>query len=283
MYSIIAQRQGMERILFKSLVDLFNLDQYASETKDSLNLPELQSFIPTKRTTEANLSRQILHHNFKTEEAVLRSRITSKDHSALKLYRGFSRFMLEDLSLNPYTKDLSRSQLRKLSSKVSFEMIQRNEAYSNLVELLFPHHVRLSIHAHDNAGPKFGIRLFGPNVRPLETLSFDAPEMSSSDLLHVPTPWHNCLVEIAGSPDLIMTKSKIVRTALASRKYSGGWTQGSTGKEAGHFFVNLTETKKSNVTVSAREIDDNNVDKEGRFFTPVDTDLAYMGACIGIY
>lgn len=38
-------------------------------------------------------------------------------------------------------------------------MIKRNDAYSNLVELMFPFHLRFSIHAHNNAGPKFGISL----------------------------------------------------------------------------------------------------------------------------
>ena len=42
----------------------------------------------------------------------------------------------------------SRSQQRRLAARVAFDMILRNEAYSNLVELAFPHHVRLSIHAH---------------------------------------------------------------------------------------------------------------------------------------
>jgi pyoverdine/dityrosine biosynthesis protein Dit1 len=35
----------------------------------------------------------------------------------------------------------------------------RNDAYSNLVSDLFPFHIRLSIHAHNNSGPKFAIRL----------------------------------------------------------------------------------------------------------------------------
>jgi pyoverdine/dityrosine biosynthesis protein Dit1 len=258
MYAAISQRRGgKDRIGFKSLNELFKLKHGMAEIKDVLHFSQLQSHISTKRTEEAEFSRQILHQGFKTDEAILRSRIESKDHSTLRLYRGFSRFMLEDLSLNGYTKCLSRSQLRKLSSKVSFEMIKRNEAYSNLVELLFPHHVRLSIHAHDNSGPKFGIRLFGSNVRPLETLSFDGAEMRSVDLLHVPTPWHNCLVEVSGHSTLIMTKSEVVKTALSSGKFDGGWTQGIHQGVAGHFRLQPVDPVKSKTNTPLASVANN--------------------------
>ena len=158
-----------------------------------------------------------------TDPTVLRARIIAADHSALKLYRGFSRFMTEDLAQNQYTKHLSRSKLKQRACNVSFDMIQRNEAYSNLVGLFFPNHVRLSIHAHDNSGPKFGITMFPDNVRALDKLSLSADEMRSVDLLHVPTPWHNCIVSLAGQSTLIMTKSKVVRDALARGEFTGGW------------------------------------------------------------
>ncbi|RYP65008.1 hypothetical protein DL771_008505 [Monosporascus sp. 5C6A] len=239
------RRGGKDRVGFKSLVSLFDLEHSMAEI-ERIPLPAMPSYISTQRTPTAELSRQILIQGCKTREGVLRSRIESGSHSALKLYCGFSRFMLEDLKLNRYTKHLSRSKLKKLGSKVAFEMIQRNEAYSNLVELLFPYHVRLSIHAHDNAGPKFGIRLFGPEVRALETLSFDAAEMTSFDLLHVPTPWHNSLVEVAGHPTLFVVKSKAVRDALSSGEFSGGWADGSHQGVAGHFRLQLA-TLRSNI------------------------------------
>lgn len=235
MYAAIDSRKGgKNRIGFKSLNDLFSLG-HGNETRHKQILSPLTSHIATKRTERVELNRQILHHGFGTDDTILRSRIDAKDHSTLKLYRGFSKFMLEDLSLNRYTQGLSRCKLKKLATKVSLEMIQRNQAYSNLVELLFPHHVRLSIHAHDNSGPKFGIRLFGSNVRPLEGLSFDEPEMRSVDLLHVPTPWHNCLAEVSPESSLIMTKAKIVQAALSSGKFCGGWMAGTKQGMGGYF------------------------------------------------
>lgn len=35
--------------------------------------------------------------------------------------------------------------------------------------------------------------------------------MSSRDLLHIPTPWHNCVAKMAGSEVLYVTKAKVVR------------------------------------------------------------------------
>ncbi|RYP77596.1 hypothetical protein DL769_003369 [Monosporascus sp. CRB-8-3] len=253
MNATISQRRGgTDRVGFKSLVVLFNLEHSMAEI-EHIPLPALQSYISTQRTPAAELSRQMLVQGCRTREGILRSRIKSGSHSALKLYCGFSRFMLEDLKLNRYTKHLSRSKLKKLGSKVAFEMIQRNEAYSNLVELLFPYHVRLSIHAHDNAGPKFGIRLFGPEVRALETLSFDAAEMTTFDLLHVPTPWHNCLVEVTGHPTLFMVKSKAVRDALSSGKFNGGWVDGSHQGVAGHFRLQLANPR-SDIDYRAKSV-----------------------------
>jgi pyoverdine/dityrosine biosynthesis protein Dit1 len=239
MNAVISKRNGgADRIGFKSLVDMFNLANSTDELQHALQLPALEVHIPTQRTQAAELSRQILLQACRSEDGLLRTRIASGEHSVLKLYRGFSRFMTEDLRLNRHTKHLSRCKLKKLAAKVSFEMLQRNEAYSNLVELFFPHHVRLSIHAHDNAGPKFGIRLLGRNVRAVEQLSLGGPEMRSVDLLHVPTPWHNCLASVAGeggTRTLVMTKAKVVKDALAAGSFSGGWTDEGHQGLSGHF------------------------------------------------
>jgi pyoverdine/dityrosine biosynthesis protein Dit1 len=240
--AIASKRSGgsADRIGFKSLVDMFGLahdESTASTQHHALQLPSLEAHIPTERTPAAELSRQMLLQAGRSEDSLLRARIAAGEHSALKLYRGFSRFMTEDLRLNRHTSHLSRCKLKKLAAKVSFEMLQRNEAYSNLVELFFPHHVRLSIHAHNNAGPKFGIRLLGsPGVRAVEgRLALDAPEMRSADLLHVPTPWHNCLVLVEGQGTLVMTKSKVVKDALAEGAFRGSWADEGHRGVAGHY------------------------------------------------
>lgn len=70
----------------------------------------------------------------------------------------------------------------------------------------------MCVFSHNNAGPKFGIQLFDPAiVRAVESLSPNGSPMTSRDLLHIPTPWHNCVVKMAGSEMLYVTKAKVVR------------------------------------------------------------------------
>ncbi|KAI0105952.1 Pyoverdine/dityrosine biosynthesis protein-domain-containing protein [Daldinia grandis] len=220
------QRGNTDRVGFKSLVDLFELEKYNSPSKlakiSKLDIPSINHHVQTRLTVEAELCRRLLMAGCQSQKAALRTRIESQEAGILALYRGFSRFMLEDLELHPFTRTMSRSRQKKLSCKVAFEMMMRNQAYSNLVELLFPNHIRLSIHAHNNAGPKFGIQLFDPKlVRAVESLSPQSNTMTSRDLLHIPTPWHNCVAKVAGSEILYVTKAKVVRESLASGEMTG--------------------------------------------------------------
>ncbi|KAI8161913.1 hypothetical protein K4K49_004785 [Colletotrichum sp. SAR 10_70] len=225
----VGLRQGnTSRVGFKSLVDLFELNETKTQIKLSelaakIGIPSIAHHVQTGHTVEAELSRQILMAGCQPQESAVRAKIKSQNAAILALYRGFSRFMLEDLELHPFTQKMTRTQQKKLSTKVAFEMIMRNQAYSNLVELLFPNYVRLSIHAHNNAGPKFGIQLFDPAVvRVVEGLSPDGVPMTSRDLLHIPTPWHNCVVEIEGSPYLLVTKASIPKMAMEMGAMTGG-------------------------------------------------------------
>lgn len=84
--------------------------------------------------------------------------------------------------------------------------MHRNQAYSHLVELATPRHVLLSIHAHNNKGPKLAILLL-PQATFKPLTSFDGLRITTKynqynekHHLHVPTPWHNfisCQVESA--------------------------------------------------------------------------------------
>ncbi|KAI1209608.1 Pyoverdine/dityrosine biosynthesis protein-domain-containing protein [Annulohypoxylon truncatum] len=245
------RRGNPDRVGFKSLVDLFELDgryKHKLARLSKLDIPTIDHHVETRVTTEAELCRRILMAGCQSQRSGLRARIESQDAAILALYRGFSRFMLEDLEHHPFTRTMSRSKQKKLSAKVAFEMIMRNQAYSNLVELLFPNHIRLSIHAHNNAGPKFGIQLFDPAVvRAVESLSPNSNPMTSRDLLHIPTPWHNSVVKVVGSKVLCVTKAKVVRDALAD----GGMTGSLLGQEnqidsipAVYYTVCATATKR---------------------------------------
>ncbi len=58
--------------------------------------------------------------------------------------------------------------------------------------------------------------------------------MTAVDLLHIPTPWHNCVVKLGDR--LVVTKSKTARNAVASGTWAGGLVQGRPGEYGGAFF-----------------------------------------------
>ncbi|KAE8347649.1 hypothetical protein BDV24DRAFT_146472 [Aspergillus arachidicola] len=245
----LAMGEETSRVQFQSLVDLFNLTSLSLLSSPNpvgtLSLPKLQHYLPTNLDDTAELCRRILTAGCQPSEESLRTQIESGDESTLALYRGFSRFMLQDLEQHPLTQSLSRSCRKKLATRVSFEMILRNQAYSNLIELMFPDCLRLSIHAHNNSGPKFGIRLFDTAtvraIRQLDSVGSDdnngddASAATASHLLHIPTPWHNCIVEVAGDPKLYIVKYGVIKDSLLTDKYSSELIKGNLAKGEGAF------------------------------------------------
>lgn len=122
---------------------------------------------------------------------------------------------------------------------IAFNMIKRNDAYSNLVELIFPHHLRISIHAHTNSGPKFGIKVISNEQCSIVSSLEDLDEPKFEDFLHIPTPWHNCVVKVEDEKEkYFLTKSKVVKEALEKGMYDGVWkdTRFDIG-EGGHFVI----------------------------------------------
>lgn len=241
---------------FRSLPELFtsSLGQFDQSYTSKVALPH---YLNTEIKAEAEVCREILMCGCSTDPAILRGMIDANDPAKIALYRGFSKFMLEDLAEQPATFSLGNKARRKLASKVAFEMIKRNEAYSNLVGLLLPYHLRLSIHAHNNSGPKFGIRLLSHDkVRTVKSLTFEELQ-SSDDLLHIPTPWHNCVVEIENKDCYYVFKSKVVKDALVTDDFSGEWVQSSYG-EGGRSVLKPTEQHH---TTSSSESDSDLADK----------------------
>ncbi|GAV49092.1 hypothetical protein ZYGR_0N04970 [Zygosaccharomyces rouxii] len=198
---------------------------------------ELDHYTGTKICSVSEVSRTILMKGCDTDDGRLKKQIGIDGHPRLHLYRGFVKFMEEDLSLSTHFAKSSRKGFKKTASKVAFNMIKRNDAYSNLVELLFPHHMRLSIHAHTNSGPKFGIKVISPeqclSVKSLDNIV----EPKFEDLLHIPTPWHNCVVKVCNQNQFFLTKSRVVREALESGKYVGAWKEANLEKGEGGYYV----------------------------------------------
>ncbi|OOG00290.1 hypothetical protein ASPCADRAFT_202171 [Aspergillus carbonarius ITEM 5010] len=225
------------RITFLALPDLLG----SGLDCQRLELHPLQHYLSTELSAGSEIRRQMLMQACQTNVDTLRRQIQAQDPTILALYRGFSRFMLEDLHQHPTTLTLSRKQRKKLAETVSFEMMLRNQAYSNLVELLLPHFIRLSIHSHVNSGPKFGIRLFDPAstrvVGSLDDMASVDLSQASPDLLHIPTPWHNCIFQLSGQPGFFVTKAKVVRDAIQSGQVLGEWIPGDLAAGRGAYFA----------------------------------------------
>ncbi|KAL4942189.1 hypothetical protein BDV06DRAFT_235586 [Aspergillus oleicola] len=231
---------GEDLIKFTGLEDLFfsSTDATSAFLETMLDDIEIPQPIETVRTESAQKCRLLLEKVGGIDRSHLRGLIASKDTDTLALYQGQSRFMLEDLANYLEARNTGSKAKKRIASQVAAEMIARNHAYSNLVELLFPHHIRLSIHAHNNSGPKFGIRLFPKGtVRPVQDNQSllaitEAPKPVYE--FQIPTPWHNSLIEVEGADMALLTRSGAAREAINSGLFAGGWIDGPQG---GYFAI----------------------------------------------
>jgi L-tyrosine isonitrile synthase len=104
------------------------------------------------------------------------------DPATARLFNGMCRFVFEDISM--MQTSVTRSSLRKRAKHLTYQMMQRSIAWSNLVATRFPEAVRLSIHPQSTHSEKFGIHLMS----------------TGDDWL---TPWHGVVLEVSGSFALI--------------------------------------------------------------------------------
>lgn len=209
-------------IQFNSLVDIFSL-KLAAFDRSLINNVELEHYLDTKVDEEAEDCRKILVASCDTDCGKLEKDINTPHHPRLHLFRGFSCFMTEDLQGHPIVQKVSRKKYKKIIGKVAFEMIKRNDAYSNLVELMFPFHLRLSIHAHKNDGPKFGIQLLASEDCFVINSIEDHKCPLLSDLLHIPTPWHNSIAEFNNQKPVFVIKSGHILKGYKEGKGEGSW------------------------------------------------------------
>ncbi|CAI4059172.1 Dit1p SKDI_04G6120 [Saccharomyces kudriavzevii IFO 1802] len=234
---------GVDAIGFCGLNELF-FSGAASEifNPNWVSDTEVAHYTGTQICPKSDLSRQILMKGCDTDAGRLRKQIAIDGHPRLHLYRGFSRFMMEDLSLLEHFQSFSKKKFKKVISMIAFNMIKRNDAYSNLVELIFPHHLRISIHAHTNSGPKFGIKVISSEQCSIVSSLEDLDEPKFEDFLHIPTPWHNCVVKVEDDKEkYFLTKSKVIKDAIEKGSYDGEWkdTRFDIG-EGGHFVIRKT-------------------------------------------
>jgi pyoverdine/dityrosine biosynthesis protein Dit1 len=103
---------------------------------------------------------------------ILKAKVRS-ELEAKMLFNGIHRFLFEDqLELHPAR---SKSQTREIAKDLAYQVIQRSNAWSRIVEEKFPNAIRLSIHPQHSLSEKIGIRL-----------------LPSSNVWR--TPWHSVAV-----------------------------------------------------------------------------------------
>ncbi|KOX09775.1 L-tyrosine/L-tryptophan isonitrile synthase family protein [Streptomyces sp. NRRL B-3648] len=131
-----------------------------------------------------DLKRTHIHERYAPTLKALRAEILA-DHQALALYRGVTRFLVED------TADWggTRSALQRACRQRAYGVIQRSRAWGSLIAEHHPSAVRLSIHPQPPGAPKFGIRLL------------DAPDAWT-------TPWHSVALRRTDGKWALMPRAK---------------------------------------------------------------------------
>ncbi|AUN96879.1 pyoverdine biosynthesis protein PvcA [Bacteriovorax stolpii] len=123
------------------------------------------------------------------------------DDNYRALFNGVHKFMMEDHGGLAENKTLSKNQLSKKTKLLTYELIRRSDAWSELLTDQFGDVLRLSIHAYPINHSKFGVKL-----------------LSSSDKWA--TPWHNVTVKVDGAFQL-MHKSKALELGATEKRLGG--------------------------------------------------------------
>ncbi len=117
------------------------------------------------------------------------------------LFNGVHKFMVEDQNGLAENKVLSKNQLSKKAKNLTYELIRRSDAWSNLLTDQFDDALRLSIHAYPLHHEKFGVKL-----------------VSSSEKWA--TPWHNVTVK-KGDHFELMHHSKALKLGAKKNHFGG--------------------------------------------------------------
>lgn len=91
----------------------------------------------------------------KTEES-LRDEVKS-DSEIRTLFNGIHRFLKEDFT--NIIENKSKNQIHKMAKERAYKVVLRSNAWSALVERMFPHAFRLSIHPQSLSSLKFPVKL----------------------------------------------------------------------------------------------------------------------------
>ncbi|MGN9758610.1 L-tyrosine/L-tryptophan isonitrile synthase family protein [Streptomyces sp. SD31] len=128
-----------------------------------------------------------VHHHYAPTLEALRTEVRT-DARTLDLYRGITRFLVED------TADFAgtRSALQRECRRRAYGVIQRSRAWGGVIDDHHPRAVRLSIHPQPAGARKFGIRLL------------DAPDAWT-------TPWHSAALRERDGTWTLMPRARAQR------------------------------------------------------------------------
>jgi pyoverdine/dityrosine biosynthesis protein Dit1 len=162
---------------------------------------EIQALIDDMDGTSLDLFHLGQHfpgHEYESMRAMLVSRYAEDiekveqnvraDDDSLRKYLGLTRFLLEDMLTPDYRG--SRRALQKRARHAAYHLLQRSDAWSNLLAERFPHAVRLSIHPQPCGSAKLGIHLM---------------DAAKDNWL---TPWHGTAVEVDDERWVLMKREQ---------------------------------------------------------------------------
>ncbi|HWM40496.1 MAG TPA: isocyanide synthase family protein [Streptomyces sp.] len=128
--------------------------------------------------------RALVHDKYAPSVEEMRAEMRA-DEETLRLYRGITRFLVEDTA----DFDGSRSALQRECRQRAYGVIQRSRAWGDLIADQFPGTFRLSIHPQHAGSPKYGIRLL------------ESPDAWM-------TPWHSTALLRADGTWQLMPRAK---------------------------------------------------------------------------
>lgn len=141
-----------------------------AETIDFFDLDDVFSDI-----SEYDTLREELMINYGESLRSLRQRCKT-DKSTGEMYKGICKFLMEDYSGLDEFADSSKNNILGIARANAYRVIQRSNAWTNLLKDRFPNSIRLSIHPQPRVSEKIGIFL-----------------IDSDDVWR--TPWHSVAIK----------------------------------------------------------------------------------------
>lgn len=175
--SVAAYRETLKKLVPLKNVEFHSLDDhFSTETKDSGSLgssgpdeavgakvTDGQSEVTSGHfgtKSHGDRLRELLVASSGVTEAEVKAQI-GPDGKYRNVFEGFRKLLEYDLK---FEDSVSEADRKAKIEGIAVKMMVRNFAYTELVEKKYPNRIRLSIHDHDNAGPKFGIVLLEGNL-----------------------------------------------------------------------------------------------------------------------